>query len=168
MNTHKERLTETAVGNLFGCPVAATTGRVDNYRLPDGRIASGATMLLCLLNTNEDIRVGKGSLLDVEGRRWTIIDVHLPDDGQGWVDLETERTRDVTLVTPDQLDFLFEENCDDCDGRSGWDGSTDTSMGKLAIGLQCTECPTKIWLTDGRILRAFSGEPPVFTPGRKA
>ncbi|MEC9054742.1 MAG: hypothetical protein VX633_05520, partial [Verrucomicrobiota bacterium] len=136
--------------------------RVDNYQLPDRRIVSGATMLLCLLNTNEDIRVGKGSLLDVEGRRWTVIDIRLSDDGQGWVDLETERARDVTLVKPGQLDSLFEEDCDDRDG------STDTSMGRLAIGLQRTEFPAKIWLTDGRILRAFSGEPSTFTPGLKA
>ena len=168
MHAHMERITESAVGNLFGCLVAATTGRVDNYQLPDGSMVSGPTMLLCVLANDQDTRVGTGSQLQVEGRTWTVIDVRLSAHGQGWVDLETERARDVKLVKADQLDFLFEEDCDDCGGRSGWDGSTDTRMGTIAVGLQCTECPTKIWMTDGPTQRAFSATHPVFTPGRKA
>ena len=164
---HQERITETAVGELFGESVAATTGRMDNYHLPDGRTTSGATMLLCFLAGDEDIRVGKGSQIDAGGKTWTITHVELADGGQGWVELQTERAQDVFLVDPDRLDFLFEDDCDDCGGRAGWDGTTDMSMGKLAIGLQCTECPTKLWMTDGRIQRAFFEGPPVFTAGRK-
>ena len=167
VQVHQERIAETAVGELFGESIAATTGRVDEYKLPDGSTTSGATMLLCFLAGDEDIRVGKGSQIDAGGRTWTITDVHLADGGQGWVELETERAQDVTLVNPAELDFLFEEDCDDCYGRSGWDGTTDMRMGELAVGMQCTECPTKIWITDGRIQRAFFEGPPVFTPGRK-
>ena len=164
---HQERIIETAVGELYGESVAATTGRVDEYQLPDGRMQSGATMLLCFLAGSEDIRVGEGSQVQAGGKTWTITHVHLADGGQGWVDLQTHRAADLELVLAESLDFLFEEDCDHCGGRSGWDGTTDMSMGKLAVGLQCTECPTKIWVTDGRIQRAFFEGPPVFTQGRK-
>ena len=167
LQVHQERITETAVGELFGESVAATTGRIGEYQLPNGQKASGATMLLCFLAGDENIRVGRGSQVDAGGRIWTITRVHLADGGQGWVELETERAQDIALVNPVQLDFLFEEDCDACGGRAGWDGTTDMRMGKLAIGLQCTECPTKMWMTDGRIQRAFFEGPPAFTAGRK-
>ena len=130
---HNERITETAVGELFGESVAATTGRVDEYQHADGRTMSGATMLLCFLRGDEDIRVGEGSQVQAGGKTWTITHVHLEDGGQGWVDLQTQRAADQELVLPEALDFLFEEDCDNCGGRSGWDGTTDMSMGKLAV-----------------------------------
>ena len=165
---HRERIAETSVGELSGEAIAATAGRVDDYELPDGSTLSGATMLVCFLADRKDTRVGKGSQIDAGGGIWTVTGVHLADGVEGWVDLESSGLRDITLVSPADLDFLFEEECDDFYGRSGWDGSTDMRLGSLAVGLQCTECPTKMWVIDGRIQRAFEGGAPEFTPGRRA
>lgn len=164
---HEERIVETAVGELFGVRIGATAGRVDEYPLPSGEKSSGPTMLLCFLVDDVDVRVGEGSEIEAGGKTWTVTHVHLAKGGQGWVDLETQRAADVVLVQANTLDFLFEEECDDCGGRSGWDGTTDQNFGKLAIGLQCTECTTKVWMTDGSVQRAFFEGPPVFTPGRR-
>ena len=161
-----ETIPENGVGDLLGEPVAAASARLDDFLLPQGLKGWGPTMLLCFLDRNEDLRVGIGSEFVAGGSRWKVTQVHLENKGQGWVQLEPQTSEDLGLVSAQQLDFIFDECCDHCTGRAGWDGSTDHALGRLAVGMQCTECPTKFWMTSGAVRRMFSQAPPLFQPGR--
>jgi len=161
-----ERIDEGAVGSLAGEAVAAANGCLAEYGLPDGSVGTGPSMLLCLLSGEEDRRVGVGSQLEVGGALWTVATIQLADQGAGHVELSATVQVPRIRASPGDLDFLFRGSCSRCGGKTGWDGLTSKEMGKLCVGMACTQCPAKEWETSGRIQRLFFEGPPGFTPGR--
>ena len=73
----KETITETTVGSLQGAQVAAANGMESDYQSHDGQVMRGPTMLLIFFDDEEQIRVGKGSSVHVEGRIWHVTNVKL-------------------------------------------------------------------------------------------
>jgi hypothetical protein len=161
-----ERIDEGAVGSLAGEPVAAASGCVAEYGLPDGSVCTGPSMLLCLLSGEEDRRVGVGSQLEVRGVLWTVATLRLAEGGTGHVELSGTVRVPKIPAKPEDLDFLFRGSCGRCGGKTGWDGLTSIEMGKLCVGMRCIRCPAKEWKRNGRILRMFNEGTPTFTPGR--
>lgn len=168
MSTHviTERIEEGAVGSLAGESVAAANGCTAEYGLPDGSVCTGPSMLLCLLSGEEDRRVGVGSQLEVGGALWTVASIQLADQGTGHVELNATVRAPRVRAKPEDLDFLFRGACNQCGGKTGWDGLTSNETGKLCVGMACIRCPEKEWQTDGRTQRLFFEGPPTFSPGR--
>ncbi len=164
--TRTERVEETLVGMVGGEQVAGGNSFVAEYSLPDGRSAEGLTMALYLLRSDEKHRVGAGSEVEIGGRTWTVSHVDPGSNGMGWVELQAEVPVDRSPARAESLDFLFSSRCQQCGGRTGWDGSVDMESGRPVVGTRCIRCPEHELLTGGAIEQVFRESTPEFTPGR--
>ncbi len=163
-----EQIEETTVGTLSGQSVAAANPCVMPFMLPDGSEETGPSILLVILDEQTSVRVGAGSEIVVGGTRWTVEHVEVNLEGLGHVRLTSHDKERPRSASPSSLDFLFRDSCSLCGGRTGWDGTSSNEMGSLEVGMACTRCPNREWLTNGKVRRLFFESPPSFTPGRNA
>jgi len=160
-----ERIEETTVAELSGVRVAMGNMTEGTYALSDGSMTSGP---MCRLATEDDVThdVGEGSLVSIGGQNWLVLQVHKPPVGElGFVELQSLGGQ-ATAASGD-LDFVFRSSCPNCSAPSGWDGSTEVDIGRLFIGMACTNCGNRFAFTNGALRRRFNDNPPTFTPGRK-
>lgn len=73
---------ETAVGMIGGVRVGVSNIFEDTYTLPDGTEREGLTARLSLLpggtsdeGVGEEPRVGEGSILEIGGSRWEVVEI---------------------------------------------------------------------------------------------
>lgn len=161
------RIEETTVGSLRGHEVAAGNAFEAAYELPDGQIRVGPTIALYVLATDEKHRVGTGSKLKLGAIVWTVTEVALGQDTNGFVELQAQVSADRGPAKADDLDFFFSSRCDFCGGKTGWNGEVNFEAGRVVVGTSCIRCPRHEGLTGGRIEQHFTSTEPVFTPGRK-
>jgi len=82
-----EIIDETTVGDLGGVRVPMGNMTRGEYTLPDGTKAQGVICSLALPD-QVGVFVGKGSVVDVQGTRWEVIDVDKPPGERGSVTLK--------------------------------------------------------------------------------
>lgn len=80
--------TETVVIWMGNQRVALVNVRQGTYTLPDGTQQEGPTVQLRFLSDNHSVRVGPGSIVEVEGASWKIVAVDIPWFGNGRITLE--------------------------------------------------------------------------------
>lgn len=163
-----ERIEETTVGSLRGAQVAAGNAFESEYTLPNGQLALGPTIALYVFEGDQKHRVGPGSEVAVGGITWTVTAVDLGSQGLGWVELQAEVPADRSPAKAETLDFIISSRCDQCGGKTGWDGSVSFETGRPVVGTRCIRCPEREPLTGGAVEKMFFESPPVFTPGRGA
>lgn len=81
-----EFIDETTVGDLDGVRVAMGNVTTGTYSLPDGTERSGDICVLAFFD-DTSVWVGAGSVVDVEGTRWEVIEVINPPRDLGCVRL---------------------------------------------------------------------------------
>ena len=83
----RETIEETTVGDLDGTPVpmASMVLRGD-YVLPDGATGTGPCGVLVV---DGGVWAGLGTQVTVNGRTWTVVEVHKEKGRAGWMTLES-------------------------------------------------------------------------------
>ena len=82
-----EIIDETTVGDLDGVRVPMGNMTTGSYTLPDGTEKRGLICSLALPN-QAGVFVGKGSVIELEGARWEVIDIDKPERRLGSVSLK--------------------------------------------------------------------------------
>ncbi len=82
-----ETIEETTVGDLDGVRVPMGNMTTDTYTLPDGTQAHGTVCSLAIAG-RIGVFVGLGSIVDVEGTQWKVIDIDKPEGQRGSVTLQ--------------------------------------------------------------------------------
>lgn len=84
-----ETIDETTVGNLNGVPVPMGNMTIGPYTLPDGRQTEGWICSLALPNQT-GVFVGVGSVVNVGGVSWRVVEVEKDKGKLGSVTLVAE------------------------------------------------------------------------------
>ena len=89
------RIEETTVGSIGSWRVTAGNLLVDTYRDGQGAERHGPTIELGLYDANDQTHgeptVGVGSVVEIDGADWTVVDVRAaPGGDNGWVELELD------------------------------------------------------------------------------
>ena len=82
-----ETIEETTVGDLDGTRVPMGNCMTSTYVLPSGEERRGPVCSLALPNDAHQW-VGAGSVVDVDGTRWQVLEVVNPSEGLGSVTLK--------------------------------------------------------------------------------
>lgn len=82
-----ETIDETTVGFLGDARVPMGNVSTGTYALPDGTERSGDVCTLALPGDTHQV-VGAGSVVTVDGQKWTVVKVHNPPQGLGSVTLK--------------------------------------------------------------------------------
>ncbi len=156
-----ETIQETTVGDLDGvrCPMA-NMGE-DTYVLPDGTTKTGMT---ATLYPGEEglYRVGVGSVVEIEGTRWEVINVSKPPgEPLGSVTLRKEGTGGEAT-----LDFKYHRECTNCGELSGWTGKVEAVLGRDGLLMRCTHCRNEFVVSGGAYIEVLKDGAPPYMPGR--
>lgn len=176
--TFKESIPENGTGQLDDIKIAVANGCQDDFRLADGGRSFGPTMLIVFLEDGrDDLRVGEGSEIDINGQVWRVTSLRPGHGGTGEIQFETERyTGGIPEPAPMALDFIFSgfpgmlsSSCTvpGCARKEGWSGDYKLDE-KHGPGVHMV-CPQHggSWSYGGGLHRLFrDGGMPEYEPGR--
>lgn len=83
-----EEIEETTVGDLGGHRVPMGNVTRGRYTIPDGTEREGPICSLVLPGVSPGVFVGAGSVVEVGGHRWEVLEVESPASGPGNVRLK--------------------------------------------------------------------------------
>jgi hypothetical protein len=162
-----EIIQETTVGDLNGTSTPMANMGQDEYELPDGTRKTGMTATLYPGESGFH-RVGVGSVVEIGGVRWEVIDVSKPE-GQplGTVSLRQEGTGGGAA-----LDFEYRRECSSCGEWAGWTGRVEKEsfLGRTdhQMVFRCPRCREDYPISIGTYQAELRAGTLPFVPGRGA
>ena len=160
----KETIEETTMGTLGDVPTGMASMGVGAYLLPDGSEAKGMSCVLAPVG-EANVIVGLGSIVDVQGDRWEVVQIEKTRGEPGNVTLELRE--DDSETDSDDLDYRYSTTCPACGDNAAWTGGMAEQLGQPVMVMRCEDCSREFGWYSGQLAPALRQGPLDFIPGAK-